>query len=98
MELIGKINSIFTINNIGDVIVTGRIIVDLFNSDLFPSGTRIELRGNQGKIKQLHIKSAELSFRDGKDYLSFILQEQIDKQEIKLFDEVWCLVSLEQSA
>jgi len=95
MKLIVKIDSIFTITNYGDVIVTD-FVVGTFNPDWFPSGTMLDLRGSQAKHKRLHIKSAELSFRGGKDYLSFILQERIDKKEIETFDEVWCEVSPEQ--
>ena len=96
MNLVGKISSIFTITNIGDVVVTDRNIAGPFNPNLFSSGTELELRNSQGKRKRIHIKSAELTLREGKDYLSFILEERIDKNEIGAFEEAWCVTSLEK--
>ena len=96
MKLVGKIDSIFSITNIGDVIVTDCNIAGPFNPDLYSPGTELELRNSQGCRKLLHIKSSELTLRDGKDYLSFILKERIDKDELKTFDEAWCQTSLEQ--
>jgi hypothetical protein len=95
LKLIGKIDSIFSIGNIGDVIVTDCNIAGSFNPDSFPSGTELELRNSGGKQMRLHIRSAELTLREGKDYLSFILKERIDKNEIMTFDEAWCEISLE---
>ena len=93
MELIGKIKDVFSIHDKGDVIVTDRV-VGPFNPNLFPEGTILELRDPSGICKRVSISSAELALDGGRDYLSFILQDRVRKNEIQKFDEVWCGISL----
>lgn len=93
-NLIGKIDTLSTVEGHGEVIVTDRV-AGSFNPQRFPVGTLLELRDSQGNSKRLHIKSPELTLRDGEDYLSFIVQDRIDENELNAFDEVWCETKIE---
>ena len=89
MKFIGNIVAVCKMTGRGVVIITDRE-TGIVPTQLFPGGTELELKTVHGTTQLVHVRSAELALRQQKDYLSFILMEEMTQEASESLTEIWC--------
>lgn len=95
MHALGNVLRIFTLPGSEDIIISD-YEASSTDADRFEKGMALELRNKFSEHLPLTIEAAELASQMGKDYLAFVVQEKLDQQAVKAFDQVWTPVNLKE--
>lgn len=93
MHALGTVLRVLTLPENEDIIITDYEARPV-ETDKFERGMTLELRNRFSEHLPLTIEAAELASQMGRDYLAFIVQEKLNQQEVKAFDQVWTPVNL----
>jgi hypothetical protein len=93
MYLLGGILKIFSISKDEDIIITD-FEASTLEKDQFKQGMTIQLRNRFSEQLCLTILSAELATNMGKNYLAFIIEERLNQQAMRAFDQIFTPVKI----